>query len=469
MTAKAAEPTEATKPNVAPEPIPVTPPKSVKTETAAKSVAPKTASDPKEFEATVQEVRSLEQRADFSRASELCASLQTKFDDHPEFAETIYDLSKRVSVEKAQADSVGFAVSSLAEPNCAEIAAQAFHEAGDTGRLLLHHAYRTCGDDMKLTILKQLQAMNDERVAELLSELLVSNPAEPLRQTYVGMLRPTLQRVPGKALPALFGIVKREPDKNKDLALCLFAVARRAGADQPADFEKLFGDSGAFEFFRNLNLLSSVCSEGLAVCFNFDEKIGTTAANAAMQGKTADVKATWVPGKKDGAIKFNGIDEMLTYNDPSLALGKGDFTLAFWLYLEKGANGSWRNITHKGFADDQRTFAIWMKPEADVLHCRITTLDNGNDGIDATTKTIPLNAWTHVAYVRKANALKIYIDGQKDSEIVINSRVLSNSGPIYIGKDPWYPGAPCGIDDYRIYTRALTDGEIRLLAGLPYP
>lgn len=430
------------------------------------------ASDPKEFEARLQEVRGLEQRAEFSRALEVCAALKKNFADRPELTDAICDVSKRVAAEKTHADAVGFAVTSLADPGCAEIATQTFREAGETGRLILRHAYHNSNDELKLVILKQLQTMKDERLAELLSERLLSNPADPQRQAYVEMLWPTLQSVPATGLPglpALFALAKREPDKNKDLSAYLLAAARRAGADQPAEFAKLFGDEHAFEHFKNLNMLNTVCSDGLVVCFNFDEKAGATAANAVPHGRTADAKATWVPGKKDGAIHFNGADEILTYSDPALELGKTDFTLAFWLYLENGPTGGWRNITHKGYADDQRTFAIWLRPDSNALHCRISTLGNGNDGVEATVTQIPLNTWTHVTYMKKENALKIYINGQKDSELPVYSRVLYNSGPIYIGKDPWYAGPASAIDDYRIYTRALTEGEIRLLAGLPYP
>jgi hypothetical protein len=43
---------------------------------------------------------------------------------------------------------------------------------------------------------------------------------------------------------------------------------------------------------------------------------------------------------------------------------------------------------------------------------------------------------------------------------------LSNDGPLYIGKDPWYSGANgAGFDNVQIHNRALTTTEIRQVAA----
>ncbi len=460
---------------VAPQPEPIVKTSAVESAPPVKAepqpdvaITPKKApSDPKDFEPAVQQVRALEQSADFSRALELVKSIQVNFNDHPEFAETVYDLSTRVAVEKNQADALGFAASSLADPGCAELASQAFQEAGDAGRLVLRNSYAGSSDEMKLLILKKLQAMGDEHVPELVAERLAHDISPELEHTFVEMLQLSLSRLYRPSLPALFAVAKTNPGKHVELIGFLYAAARRANADQPPDFEKLFQDAGAYEFFRAQNLLGTVSKDGLAVCFNFDEGSGTSATNSGTRGGKADVKATWIPGRKDGALKFNGNDEMVTYNDPLLNVGRddADFTLAFWFYLEKSATGGWRNITHRGTSDDQRTFALWMKPDSDSIHCRISTLGNGNDGVEATNAKIALNAWTHVAYVKRGKMLKIFINGQPDSEAQLGGRVMSNCGPVYIGKDPWYAGPACAIDEYRIYLRALTDGEVRLLSN----
>lgn len=416
----------------------------------------------------MRRILALEQCADFSQALEQCNALRADFEDRPEFAEKIHELCTRIAVEKCQADALGFAASGLANPHCAEIALQAFLEAGETGRLVLHRTYRQSPGEMQDLILKKLQVLGDEQLPALIAERFTHNPSDAQQHEYVEILNASLSHLHRESLPALFAVAKSDLGKFAELDGFLYAAARRAGAEQPAEFAKLFNDSGAFDFFANTNLLLTVSTDGLVVYFPFDEGSGKSALNTApgIEPKKADVQAGWIAGKKGSALKFNGTDEMATYSDSQLGVGRNgaDFTLAFWLNLEKGMTGSWRNITHKGFSDDQRTFALWMRPDSDSIHCRISTFNNGNEGVESTASKIPLNTWTHIAYVKHGNTLRIFINGKKDSEQPLAGRVLSNTGPIYIGKDPWYPGLSCAIDEYRIYTRALTVSEINLLA-----
>ena len=481
-TSTAAAPT--VRPEV-PTPVPAAPalpPQTVASpvmpaKAATVAAAPKPPSDPKDFEAKLQEIVRLEERAEFGRAQELCRTLSTTFDDHPEFAEAIYDTTSRLAIEKNQADSVGFAATGLIDPGCAEIAAQAFFDAGDTGKLLLRRAYLNSGENgardeaLKFTILQKLTTMGDEKIGELVAERLAHNPPDATRRQLLEMLWSRISHTDAQCLPALFAVAQAAAEKNTDLTAFLLAAARRAGIDQPAEFNQAFHAAAAYDFFKNQGLLNAVGNDGLAVCFTFDEKSGNSAVNSAPNGKSATGKATVIPGKKDSAVKFDGANDVLMLPDSGLGIGQAgaDFTLAFWFNLEKSATGDWRTITHKGNGDDERTFALWMRPGDDAMHCRISTLGNGNDGVEATVSKIPLNAWTHVAYVKRGRTLKVFLNGAKDSEVTLEGRVVSNNGAIYIGKDPWHPGTACAIDEYRIYQRALTESEVRLLAWLPTP
>ena len=43
---------------------------------------------------------------------------------------------------------------------------------------------------------------------------------------------------------------------------------------------------------------------------------------------------------------------------------------------------------------------------------------------------------------------------------------VSNNGPLYIGKDPWYDGLAGGsFDNVQIHNRALTENEIKQAAA----
>jgi hypothetical protein len=76
-----------------------------------------------------------------------------------------------------------------------------------------------------------------------------------------------------------------------------------------------------------------------------------------------------------------------------------------------------------------------------------------------------LNRWYYITYLKKGNTLSLWYDGVKDSESGLAPTVY-NTGPIYIGKDPWYGGLNgAGYDNIQIHKRALTEDEIERTAA----
>jgi outer membrane protein assembly factor BamB len=76
------------------------------------------------------------------------------------------------------------------------------------------------------------------------------------------------------------------------------------------------------------------------------------------------------------------------------------------------------------------------------------------------------SGWRHIAAVREANRLKLYIDGElaaQSSEFQAESFDLANDAPLRIGSGPhdFFFGK---LKDVRIYAKALTPGEVRLQA-----
>ncbi|HYF51322.1 MAG TPA: LamG domain-containing protein, partial [Planctomycetota bacterium] len=73
--------------------------------------------------------------------------------------------------------------------------------------------------------------------------------------------------------------------------------------------------------------------------------------------------------------------------------------------------------------------------------------------------------WYHIAYVKEDKTLTLYVNGAIDSSVQLAGRTVGNTGPIYIGKDPWYQSVEGRYDDYVIYTRALSAEEVKGMAG----
>ncbi|MEM6800355.1 MAG: LamG-like jellyroll fold domain-containing protein, partial [Bacteroidota bacterium] len=186
-------------------------------------------------------------------------------------------------------------------------------------------------------------------------------------------------------------------------------------------------------------------------------------AHGVLQGNAALV---YDPIRRKALSVANDGDHVFVAAKPQLELGDNgeDFSVSFWLNLEEGHTGAWRALLHKGNTNSERTFAMWMRPNDNKLHFRISTTASGNEGSDSQTD-IPINQWTHIAYVKKDQTLELYINGSLDRQITLNGSSISNSGPLYIGDSPWYAPSTGKYDDIRLYDYALKNSEITTLAA----
>lgn len=149
---------------------------------------------------------------------------------------------------------------------------------------------------------------------------------------------------------------------------------------------------------------------------------------------------------------------------PAINMGEanGDFTGAFWFYLEEGSNGNWRQVMAKGGSGYERLFFLQLRPDNNRMEFRITTTTGYNLGGE-TTSEIPLNQWVHLAYVKSGNSLALYLNGTLNRMVSLTGTVVPNTGALTIGSRS---GASLGIgrfDDVVVYKRALTVNEINAL------
>ena len=150
---------------------------------------------------------------------------------------------------------------------------------------------------------------------------------------------------------------------------------------------------------------------------------------------------------------------------PQLRVGNGgqDFSVSFWFNLKEGFTGQWRPIMQKGNYTEERTFAMWMNPGNNILNFRVSTSTSWNEGGESQSE-IPINEWTHIAYIKEGQSLKLYLNGTLDQEIVLSGTTQANTGPLSIGHTRYYPKAPVSnYDDIRLYGYALSEGEIAAL------
>ncbi|HEV2068797.1 MAG TPA: LamG-like jellyroll fold domain-containing protein [Acidimicrobiales bacterium] len=155
-------------------------------------------------------------------------------------------------------------------------------------------------------------------------------------------------------------------------------------------------------------------------------------------------------------------------NAPSLEVGRddGDFSVSFFIQptTRPATPGPWRGVTHKGNTGAERTFAMWLRPESNRLHARISTTSDSNEGLDSAAD-VATGTWTHVAYVKSGKQLRLYLDGRLDTAVTLKGKSVANSGPIYLGRSADGSGFDGLIEDFRIYARPLSETSVKALAA----
>lgn len=176
----------------------------------------------------------------------------------------------------------------------------------------------------------------------------------------------------------------------------------------------------------------------------------TVGGNAQID--TAQSRLGTASGLFDGSGDYLSVPGGLTF-------GANDFTIEF--YMRNSAFNSPAVVAGVWGASGQRAWRI------DVASTGISFLfsasGSGSDSPSIVkTQTIELNTWYHVAIVRKANFITVYIDGVGGTPTAVSSAMVSTSQVMWIGGNTdaggvWYYTG--WIDEFRILNSAayITD------------
>lgn len=194
----------------------------------------------------------------------------------------------------------------------------------------------------------------------------------------------------------------------------------------------------------------------LELYYKLDDGSGTAPADSSTNANTGTAvnTPTWTEGWQGGGLKFTAADsEGVTYSD--IAFG----------------------------ADDAWSFTCWLSP-SDTAGSQGLAGSSGNSHIQkgtdtsiiirtstATDRTFTVaslgRSWHHLAVVREAgDALRVYVDG-----VASASNPISDGGTFTFNKlaqrngDLYFNGL---LDEVRVYSKALSAGEVARLVSWPY-
>jgi hypothetical protein len=206
--------------------------------------------------------------------------------------------------------------------------------------------------------------------------------------------------------------------------------------------------------------------EHLELWYKFDESLPVDSSGNRRHLVDASMALTKVsvgPGVmgRGASAAFDGRNYRVVPADASVDTPA--FTVALWLYLLEDSVSAWRTIVSRGNHAEKLSMALLLWPGERRLRVRASTRDDiGEDVLDG-TGLLPLRRWTHVAVTCTGGVLRLFVNGVRDGEVILEESLQGMAGNIFIGRDPWRAGTKAYLDDFRWYSRALLPEELQTL------
>ncbi|MGN0886238.1 MAG: LamG-like jellyroll fold domain-containing protein [Candidatus Spyradenecus sp.] len=220
--------------------------------------------------------------------------------------------------------------------------------------------------------------------------------------------------------------------------------------------------------YYSFNGISTTVTSG-ATCQKWDEATG---ALGTYEGNTLTLSGSNYTGtcvsRLNGGDAFNGGNSAVYFNgkevDFAPADNTGDWTIGFWFHC--GAN--WTLFTNtrdnKGFkftVDSSSKLIFHYHVEGSTT---MQTLTSSATITACTTSHANSSDWNYVAVVRKGDELALWLNGEKSATADLSGvalNVVPERGNMTSSTGGY--GAQRGLDDLTVWTRALSENEVKSL------
>ncbi|MCI0562124.1 MAG: hypothetical protein MN733_26860 [Nitrososphaera sp.] len=202
--------------------------------------------------------------------------------------------------------------------------------------------------------------------------------------------------------------------------------------------------------------------------FDESQNIGRDASGNDNDG-TLNGVPEWVGAnncRMNGCLIFDGSDDFISVRD-SVSLDLADQgTITAWIKLGDSRN-QWGPIVSKRISGDAPGFSyeLDLSPSGSNLRGIISNGLTYDEVIGDTS--LDSDRWYHLAFTWDSVTLRIYVDGNLDGSTSQRIDAFQNSYPVEIGRGDEHTSTIFSykgyLDDIRIYNRALSDEEIRMM------
>ena len=201
--------------------------------------------------------------------------------------------------------------------------------------------------------------------------------------------------------------------------------------------------------------------------WKFDETSGGMAADSGGGGKTGTLMsgASWVSGIISNAVHLDGSANGYVSFPSGLVSSLNDFSISCWVKADVSA--IWARVFDFGSGTGTYMFLSPFNGSGVVRYAILTPSSGGEQGINSPS-ALTTGVWHHLAVTLSGTTGVLYIDGMAvgtNSSMTLNPSSLGSTTQNYIGKSQWNdPNLTGAVDDFRIYARVLSGGEVAALS-----
>jgi hypothetical protein len=201
----------------------------------------------------------------------------------------------------------------------------------------------------------------------------------------------------------------------------------------------------------------------------FNETSGTTVADDTGNGWTGTLVngPTWTTGKSGNAVSLDGTNDYVSLPN-GVVSSASTATIVAWVNLSTVSN--WQRIFDFGTGTSTYMFLTPKNAANGKIRFAIKVNNSSEQIIDGQS-ALATGGWHHVAVTLNGATGTLYVDGAyagSNTALTLKPSDMGSTTQNWISRsqfsgDPYLNGI---VDEFRIYTRALTASEISVLAQL---